>query len=108
MFGPDDFDEERVREIIREVRDHLSDDPPNMAGVMDLAEQLEISDENKEHMMDDLKEYMNRMIADILDSMGFPEWERDQAVASMAYALGTLNDREYMNAMGGAFGGNNL
>lgn len=83
----------------------MSDDPPNMAGVMDMAQQLDISEENKKMMMRDMRDYINGLIADILDSMGYPEYLRDEAVAKMAYAFGSLSDEEYLEAMGGAFGG---
>jgi hypothetical protein len=83
----------------------LSDDPPNMAGVMDMAQQLDISEDNKKMMMRDMRDYINGLIADILDSMGYPEYLRDEAVAKMAYAFGSLSDEEYLEALGGAFGG---
>ena len=67
----------------------MSDDPPNMAGVMDMAQQLDISEENKKMMMRDMRDYINGLIADILDSMGYPEYLRDEAVAKMAYAFGS-------------------
>lgn len=37
--------------------------------------------------------------------MGYPESQMEQAAASMAYALGSLSDADYLEAMGGAFGG---
>lgn len=105
MFG-EGFDEERLNAIIGEVKDNLSEDPPNMAGIWDMMSQIDLSDENKNRMMRDMKDYFTHLISDILDSMGFPEYKREEAVASMAYALGSLSDEDYLNAMGGAFGGN--
>lgn len=103
--GSDFMDEERLNGIVREVRDHLFDNPPNFEGVMDMAEQLNLSDEMREMIMRDMKDYMNHMIVRILEDMGFPHEELYNTAASMAYALGSLSDKDYMMAMGGAFGG---
>jgi hypothetical protein len=102
---PEFMNEERVEGIVAEVYDHLMDDPPNMAAVLDIAEQLNISDESRHMMMEDMKNYMNSMIIRILEDMGYPRGQIEQAAASMAYALGSLSDKDYMMAMGGAFGG---
>jgi hypothetical protein len=67
-----------------------------MAGVMDMAQQLDISEENKKMMMRDMRDYINGLLGELLDSMGYPAAQRDQAVVSMSYALGSLSDEEYM------------
>jgi hypothetical protein len=56
-------------------------------------------------IMEDIKNYMNQMIITVLKEMGFPREQIESTAASMAYALGSLNDRDYLEAMGGAFGG---
>jgi len=104
----DFFNEERMNAIVEEVRDHLLDSPPNMEAILDMIEQLTFTDETKRMIMKDLKEYMNKMIERILEEMGFPRSEIESAAASMAYALGSLSDTEYMKAMGGAFGGSDM
>jgi hypothetical protein len=35
MYG-EDFDQEKLNAILDEVRDHLSEDPPNMAAITDM------------------------------------------------------------------------
>jgi len=91
-----DFSEERIDGIVAEVRDNLLEDPPNMAGVLDLANELNFADEVKDQIMSDMKNYMNKLLGELLDSMGYPAAQRDQAVVSMSYALGSLSDEEYM------------
>ena len=61
------FNEETIQELIHEVRDLLSEDPPNMAGVLDLANELNFADKVKRQIMDDMKEYMSRTLGEILD-----------------------------------------
>jgi hypothetical protein len=56
--------------------------------------------------MNDLKEYMNNKIYEILMNMGYPKELINQTATSMAYALGSLSGRDYIYAMQGAFGGN--
>jgi hypothetical protein len=104
-FDPEFMSEERVEGIIAEVKDHLLDTPPNMAGVMDIGKQLNLDEKVMDQMMDAMKDYFEHLIEKILEDMGYPYDQRHQAAASMAYALGTLSDREYMEAIGGAFGG---
>jgi hypothetical protein len=106
--GLEEFmNEERVAGIVAEVRDNLSEDPPNMAGVLDIAEQLNLAEEVQAEMMGAMKRYMDDLLKRILNDMGYPKDQIEQAAASMAYALGSLSDAEYMKAVGGAFGGQN-
>jgi hypothetical protein len=106
--GADFMDEERLNGIVNEVRDHLFDNPPNMEAILDMTEQLNLSDDMRSMIMDDMKDYMNHMIVRILEEMGFPHEELYNTAASMAYALGSLSDADYMRAMGGAFGGSDM
>jgi hypothetical protein len=53
------FDAERVRGINKEVRDHLSDHPPNFAAVLAMAGEMNLDKEVQEGMMMAFKSYMN-------------------------------------------------
>jgi hypothetical protein len=55
--------------------------------------------------MDDLKEYMNKKIKEILRDSGYPRDQIEEAALSMGYALGSLSDDDYFAAMAGAFSG---
>jgi hypothetical protein len=68
----DFFDEERMNGIVGEVRDHLLSSPPDMEAILDMIEQLTFTEETKEMIMKDMKEYLNKMIESILEEMGFP------------------------------------
>jgi hypothetical protein len=110
MFATEDgeenfMNEERLGGIVSEVRDHLLDSPPDFPAVLDMARELGLPEDKMHYMMNDLKDYMNRKIYEILEHIGFPREQRSEAAASMAYALGSLSDEEYFEIMGGAFGG---
>jgi hypothetical protein len=99
------FDAARVEGIIAEVRDHLSDDPPNMAAVLDMAAELDLPEGTLDGFMGAMRGFMERLLKRILEDIGYPREQIEQTVASMAYAMGALSDAEYMKAVGGAFGG---
>lgn len=99
------FDAARVEGIIAEVRDHLSDDPPNMAAVLDMAAELDLPEATREGFMGAMRDFMGRLLKRILEDIGYPREQIEQTVASMAYSMGALSDAEYMKAVGGAFGG---
>jgi hypothetical protein len=99
------MNEERLSGIVAEVRDHLLSSPPDFPAVLDMAVDLGLPEEERRAMMNDFHDYMNKKIFDILEHIGFPYEQRYEAAASMAYALGSLSDREYFEYMGGVFGG---
>lgn len=53
------FNEERINGINREVRDHLSDHPPNFAAVLAMAGEMNLDKDVQEGMMMAFKSFMN-------------------------------------------------
>lgn len=86
------MDEARLEGIVAEVKGHLLDNPPDMGAIFDMMQQLGLPEEVQKRFMDDMKNYFTRLIREILQSINYPASEIDQAVASMAYALGSLSD----------------
>jgi hypothetical protein len=106
IAGEENFmNEERLAGIVAEVRDHLLSSPPDFPAVLDMAGELGLPEAAREEMMKDFHNYMNKKIFEILEHIGFPREQRDEAAASMAYALGSLSDKDYFEIMGGVFGG---
>lgn len=67
LFSGSDFmNEERLNGIVAEVEDLLSEDPPNMPGVLDIASDLNLSEEAQNKIMDDIKSYLTHIIEEIL------------------------------------------
>jgi hypothetical protein len=65
--GFEDFmDEARVEGIVMEVRDHLLDSPPDMGAVLDMIEQLGLTEETSKMFMRDMKNYFTSLIKRIL------------------------------------------
>jgi len=96
---------ERVQGIAYMVEDMLHESPPNMVGILGLAKEIGLEGEMAEKMMADIKNYMNSLIMEILESMEMSQQDRERAVQGMAYAFESLTNEEYMMTMGSAFGG---
>jgi hypothetical protein len=56
-------------------------------------------------MMGEIKNYLNGLIGEILQSMDMSPEQRDRAVSSLSKAFNSLSDEEYLKVMGSAFGG---
>lgn len=97
---------ERVQGIAYMVEDMLHESPPNMVGILGLAKEIGLEGEMAEKMMADIKNYMNSLIMEILESMEMSQQDRESAVTGMAYAFEILTNEEYMMTMGMAFASN--
>jgi len=70
--------------LIKEVEKLLRDKKgPNINGVVKLAESLNLPKEAFTKMMDDMKNFFNDLIRQILLNMNMPAAEVDKAAASM-------------------------
>jgi hypothetical protein len=70
--------------LIKEVEKLLRDKKgPNINGVVKLAEDLNLPKEAFTKMMDDMKNFFNDLIRQILLNMNMPAAEVDKAAASM-------------------------
>lgn len=70
--------------MIKEVEKLLRDKKgPNINGVVKLAEDLNLPKEAFTKMMDDMKNFFNDLIRQILLNMNMPAAEVDKAAASM-------------------------
>lgn len=70
--------------MIKEVEKLLRDKKgPNINGVVKLAESLNLPKEAFTKMMDDMKNFFNDLIRQILLNMNMPAAEVDKAAASM-------------------------
>jgi len=90
---------------VKEVNNLLSENPPNMGGVLDLARQFNFPPEVYDGIMYDIKSYMNSLFEEIFVSMGMPYEEAHRAAVSMSYAFGAMGHEEYMQMINGAFSG---
>jgi hypothetical protein len=100
------MNEERVEGLVEQVREYLHDDEgPDMAAVMDLAGQLDLPEEAQKQMMEDIRNFMDGLIREILDKMNMNPEERERALTGLGEALNTLSPRDYMIVMGDVFSG---
>lgn len=60
------MNEQRLSAIVEEVDSLLSEDPPNMPGVLDIASDLNLGEEAQNKIMDDIKNYITTIIEEIL------------------------------------------
>lgn len=96
---------ERVEGIIYMVQDYLYETPPNMVGILEIAKEAGLEEEMANTMMGDIKNYMNSLIMEILESLEMSREEREVAVQGLSNAFESLSNEEYMMTMASAFGG---
>jgi hypothetical protein len=97
---------ERVQGIVDLVDEYMFDDEgPNMLAILDLARNMELTEEQAEEMMTQIKNYMNGLVFEILGEMDLSPEERDAASQSLGYAFESMSNEEYMMTMSQAFSG---
>jgi hypothetical protein len=97
---------DRVQGIIDLVDEYMFDDEgPNMLAILDLARNMELTEEQAEEMMTQIKNYMNGLVFEILGEMDLSPEERDAASQSLGYAFESMSNEEYMMTMSQAFSG---
>lgn len=81
------------------------DEGPNMVAILDMARNMELKEEQADSMMNDIKNFMNGLVFEILGEMDMPPEARDSAFNSLTYAFESMGHEEYMMMMSHAFSG---
>jgi hypothetical protein len=70
----------------------MYENPPNMVGILGLAKEAELPEDAAAKFMDDIKQYMEGIMREILGDMEMSNKERDEHILSLNYALQTLSN----------------
>jgi hypothetical protein len=102
----DHMHEERVETIASMVEDMIFEEGgPNMLGVLNLADEIDLAPETAEKFMGDIKYFMRSLIEEILRGLDMRPEDAENAIKSMSVAFESMSNEEYMIAMGHAFSG---
>lgn len=97
----------QVEGVIKEINGFMnkSQKLPSPADLKDLANQLQMTQDEIEFTMKEVRGYMGKVIAKIIGEMGLNDTEMKMAVASLGMTLGAMSHEEYMFAMQDFMGG---
>lgn len=97
---------ERLEAIVSEVEEAMYEESgPNMGVVLDMAEELGMTEEQGARVMTDLKSYMNDLMREIMKEAGMPNEEVERTARSLGYALEGLDARDYLYMIADMFSG---
>lgn len=79
------MDKQRVLGIVELVEEFIYEpEGPNMMGVLGLAHELDLTKDQADKIMGDIKNYMNGLMMEILTEIEMPNDQRDAAVRSLS------------------------
>lgn len=76
-----------------------------MEYVLDMAEQLGMTEEQGARIMGEIKEYLNNLMREIMLESGMPQDQIENTARSLAYALDGMEAREYLYFVADMFSG---
>lgn len=97
---------DRVDGIVEMVEELLYSSPPDMEGLLGLAKEAGLTEEEGKTFMTEIKNYLNGLIGDILrDATDIDPEALEASRSALEYALETMSPQEYLMTMGHVFSG---